>query len=254
MPRRCPSLLRRCLLQCPSRLWCRKHQLLIPMLLQCSHLPSLLHLSVPAVAVVVEQADGELDVVVAAVVDEHPVGRPSVLHVTPIPSAVPLELFSDSFGPTKGGDPAANDTATSRSSPCLETPPSCPPQSSPPPLQPVAVDSGRPGAIGVGDTRGTSFGGADSGVDGYGCADSGGVESPLLLSPSLPDTAAGGSKGAVSGGIGGTDAGAGGAGAGGAGAGGTRAGAGDTDSEGVGRAGAGGVSETGAPGVRIGGA
>ncbi|CAI7835035.1 unnamed protein product [Closterium sp. NIES-53] len=97
-----------------------------------------------------------------------------------------LVVPSASSGSTEGGDPTAADTAISRRSPRLETPPGFPPRTSSPPLQPVAVDFGGPGVVGGGDAGGA----------GYGVATSGGARSPRV------------------GGVGGT--GAGGAGAGGA--------------------------------------
>ncbi|CAI7920748.1 unnamed protein product [Closterium sp. NIES-53] len=75
-----------------------------------------------------------------------------VFHVTPLPLVVPLEVSSDSSGPAKEGDLAVGDTAASRRSPRLETPPGFPPKTSSPPLQPVAVDFGGPGAVRGGDT------------------------------------------------------------------------------------------------------
>ncbi|CAI7730351.1 unnamed protein product [Closterium sp. NIES-53] len=90
-----------------------------------------------------------------------------------------------------GGDPTAADTATSRRSPRLETPPGFLPRTPSPPLQPVAADFGGPGIVGGGDA-----GGAGSGFAAFG-----GARSPLV------------------GGVGGTsagDAGAGSAGSGGA--------------------------------------
>ncbi|CAI7778454.1 unnamed protein product [Closterium sp. NIES-54] len=61
-------------------------------------------------------------------------------------------VSSDSSGPAKEGDLAVGDTAASRRSPRLETPPGFPPKTSSPPLQPVAVDFGGPGAVRGGDT------------------------------------------------------------------------------------------------------
>ncbi|CAI7786327.1 unnamed protein product [Closterium sp. NIES-53] len=101
-----------------------------------------------------------------------------------------LVVSSVSSGSTEGGDPTAADTATSRRSPRLETPPGFPPRTSSPPLQPVAADFGGPGVVGGGVAGGAGSGGADSG----------GARSPPV------------------GGVGGTSAG--GAGAGGAGSGG----------------------------------
>ncbi|CAI7903382.1 unnamed protein product [Closterium sp. NIES-54] len=102
----------------------------------------------------------------------------TVLSCLVVPSASP--------GLTEGGDPTAGDTATSRRSPRLETPPGFPPLTSLPPLRPVAADFGGPSVVGGGDAGGAGSWGAASG----------GARSPLV------------------GGVGGT--GAGGAGSGGA--------------------------------------
>ncbi|CAI7891306.1 unnamed protein product [Closterium sp. NIES-53] len=57
-----------------------------------------------------------------------------VSHVDPPPLVEPLEISSNSSGPADEGDPAADDTAATRRSPRLETPPGFPPRlSSPPP-------------------------------------------------------------------------------------------------------------------------
>ncbi|CAI7754754.1 unnamed protein product [Closterium sp. NIES-54] len=66
----------------------------------------------------------------------------SVSQVDPPPLVEPLDISSDSSGPAEGGDPAANDTAATRRSPRLETPPGFPPRPSSSPPQPAAVDSG----------------------------------------------------------------------------------------------------------------
>ncbi|CAI7803249.1 unnamed protein product [Closterium sp. NIES-53] len=69
-----------------------------------------------------------------------------------------------SSGPAEGGDPSANDIVTTSHSPRLENTPGFPPQSSSPPLLPVAVDSstfGGGGACGVG-SEGADAGGAGS--------------------------------------------------------------------------------------------
>ncbi|CAI7886307.1 unnamed protein product [Closterium sp. NIES-54] len=125
----------------------------------------------------------------------------------------PLEISSDSSGPAEGGDPAADDTAATRRSPRLETPPGFPPRPSSPPLQPIAVDTG---AAEGGNTRGSR--GAASGGD-----DSGGASNPSGVGAMGASTAAAGRGGA-----------------GGAGAGGAR---------GVGAAGAGGIGGTGGAGT-----
>ncbi|CAI7814321.1 unnamed protein product [Closterium sp. NIES-53] len=78
----------------------------------------------------------------------------------------------------KGGDPAAEHTATTRRSPRLETPPGFPPRPSLPPLQPVAVDSGAETAgakLGSAETEGEGFGGAATGGAATGGAGSGGA-------------------------------------------------------------------------------
>ncbi|CAI7895886.1 unnamed protein product [Closterium sp. NIES-54] len=93
-----------------------------------------------------------------------------VSQVDPPPLVEPLEISSDSSGPAKGGDLAADDTAATPHSPRLETPSGFPPRPSSPPLQPVAVDTG---AIGGGDT-----GGEDTGGAGPGGAKTGGAVSP----------------------------------------------------------------------------
>ncbi|CAI7909228.1 unnamed protein product [Closterium sp. NIES-53] len=73
-----------------------------------------------------------------------PQGRaPSgVSQVDPPPLVERLEISSESSGPAEGGDPAADDTAATRCSPRLETPPGFPPRPSSLPPQPATVDSG----------------------------------------------------------------------------------------------------------------
>ncbi|CAI7837951.1 unnamed protein product [Closterium sp. NIES-54] len=98
------------------------------------------------------------------------------------PLVEPLEVSSDTSGPAEGGDPAAGDTAATRRSPRLGTPPGFPPRPSSPPPQPVAVDSG---AAGGGDPEVADSGGAgprvaesegaSSGVAESGGAGSGGL-------------------------------------------------------------------------------
>ncbi|CAI7856020.1 unnamed protein product, partial [Closterium sp. NIES-53] len=93
-------------------------------------------------------------------VDPLPQQGPSpsgVSQVDPPPLVEPLVISSDTSGSAEGGDPAADDTATTLRSPRLETPPGLPPRLSSPPLQPIAVDTG---AGGGGDTRGEDTGGA----------------------------------------------------------------------------------------------
>ncbi|CAI7875021.1 unnamed protein product [Closterium sp. NIES-53] len=104
-----------------------------------------------------------------------------VSQVDPPPLVEPLEISSDSSGPAEGGDFAADDTAVTRRSPRLETPPGFPPRLSSPPPQPAAMDSGA-------DTAGAEHEGAESEGEGSmgagsrgaatGGADSGGVASP----------------------------------------------------------------------------
>ncbi|CAI7774806.1 unnamed protein product, partial [Closterium sp. NIES-54] len=119
-----------------------------------------------------------------------------VSQVDPPPLVEPLEVSSESSGPAEGGDPAADDTAATRRSPRLETPPGFPPRPSSPPPQPAAVDSGaetagaEPGGAeiegegsGGAATWGAGSGGAATGGAGSlgaatGGADSGGPASP----------------------------------------------------------------------------
>ncbi|CAI7874289.1 unnamed protein product [Closterium sp. NIES-54] len=100
-----------------------------------------------------------------------------------------LVVPSASSRSTKGGDPTATDTATSRCSPHLETPPGFPPRTSSPPLQPVAADFGGPGVVGGGDAGGAGSGGARSPlVGGVGGTVAGGAGSggALKLMPRRP--------------------------------------------------------------------
>ncbi|CAI7876514.1 unnamed protein product [Closterium sp. NIES-53] len=125
----------------------------------------------------------------------HPRERPApsgVSQVDPPPLVEPLKISSDSSGPAEGGDPAADDTAATRRSPRLETPPGFPPRPSSPPLQPAAVDSGAEiaGAEPVGaDTEGEGSGGAvtrgaaTGGAGSWGAA-TGGADSEGAASPS----------------------------------------------------------------------
>ncbi|CAI7877204.1 unnamed protein product [Closterium sp. NIES-53] len=95
----------------------------------------------------------------------HPGPTPSgVSQVDPPPLVEPLEISSDSSCPAVGGDLATDDTAATRRSPRLETPPNFPPRPSSPPLQPVAVDTGVPrgGDTGGEDTEGAGPGGAET--------------------------------------------------------------------------------------------
>ncbi|CAI7867259.1 unnamed protein product [Closterium sp. NIES-53] len=106
------------------------------------------------------------------------------------PLVEPLVISSYTCGPDEGGDLAADDTATTRRSPCLETPPGFTPRASSPSLRPVAVDTG---AAGGGDSGGEDAGGAgpggaetwgagprgaETGGEGSGGADSGGSVRP----------------------------------------------------------------------------
>ncbi|CAI7924732.1 unnamed protein product [Closterium sp. NIES-53] len=81
-----------------------------------------------------------------------------VSQVDPPPLDEPMEISSDSSGPAEGGDPAADGTATTRRSPCLDTPPGFPPQ---PSLPPPGVGSGG-AATGGAETGGADTGGATS--------------------------------------------------------------------------------------------
>ncbi|CAI7819364.1 unnamed protein product [Closterium sp. NIES-54] len=138
---------------------------------------------------------------------------PCTLHCGPAPSA-------------EGGDPDAGNTAATRRSTRLETPPGFPPRLSLSPPQPAAVDSGA--EIAGAEVEGEGSGGAATGSAGSGGAETGGADSGGAASPgggeeSSPAGAgatsprgAGGTAGGIRGaaGAGGT----GGAGAGGAGA------------------------------------
>ncbi|CAI7842231.1 unnamed protein product [Closterium sp. NIES-54] len=115
-----------------------------------------------------------------------------VSQVDPPPLVEPLEISSDSSGPAEGGDPATDDTAATRRSPRLETPPGFPPRPSSPPPQPASVDSGaetagaEPGGAeteGEG-SGGAATGGAGSGGDATRGADSGGADSGGATIPS----------------------------------------------------------------------
>ncbi|CAI7841176.1 unnamed protein product, partial [Closterium sp. NIES-53] len=100
-----------------------------------------------------------------------------VSQVDPPPLVEPLEVSFDSSGPAEGGDPAVDDTAATRRSPRLETPPGFSPWLSSPPPQPASVDFGA-------ETAGAEPGGAEveGGADSWGVAtggaDSGGPASP----------------------------------------------------------------------------
>ncbi|CAI7801807.1 unnamed protein product [Closterium sp. NIES-53] len=101
-----------------------------------------------------------------------------VSQVDPPPLVEPLEISSDSFGPAEGGDPAADDTAATRRSPCLETSPCFPPRPSSPPPQPTAVDSGAETA--GAETAGAEPGGAETEGEASRGAATGGADSWVL--------------------------------------------------------------------------
>ncbi|CAI7788436.1 unnamed protein product [Closterium sp. NIES-54] len=92
----------------------------------------------------------------------------SVSWVDPPPLVEPLEVSSDSSGPAKGGDRAADDTAATLHSPRLENPPGFPPRTSSLPPQPAAVDSGA-------ETASAEPGGAEQEGEGSGGAATGGA-------------------------------------------------------------------------------
>ncbi|CAI7747175.1 unnamed protein product [Closterium sp. NIES-54] len=96
-----------------------------------------------------------------------------VSQVDPPPLVEPLEVSSDSSGPGEGDNPAADNTAATRCSPRLETPPGFPPWPSSPPPQPAAVDFGAETAgaePGGAETEGAGSGGAATGGAGSGGA------------------------------------------------------------------------------------
>ncbi|CAI7782602.1 unnamed protein product, partial [Closterium sp. NIES-54] len=80
----------------------------------------------------------------------------------------PLEISFDSSGPAEGGDPAADDTAVTRHSPRLETPPGFLTRPSSPPPQSAAVDSRA-------KTAGAELGGAEIEGEGSGGVATGGA-------------------------------------------------------------------------------
>ncbi|CAI7924793.1 unnamed protein product [Closterium sp. NIES-54] len=203
-----------------------------------------------------------------------------VSQVDPPPLVEPLEVSSDSSGPAEGNDPAADDTAATRHSPLLETPPGFAPRPSSPPPQPGAVESGADTASaepGGADTKGegswegagswgASTGGVDPGVpaspSGIGAVGdpAGGLGAGQPPQPDLLETL---SRTAGAGGTGGTAGAGGAAGAGGtrgaAGAGGTRGAAGAGVAEatclrGPGAAGASGAAGAGGAGGAAGAA
>ncbi|CAI7930872.1 unnamed protein product [Closterium sp. NIES-54] len=104
----------------------------------------------------------------------------SVSQVDSPPLVEPLEISFDSSGPAEGGDPTADDTAATRRSPHLETPPGFPPRASSPPPEPTAVDSGAETArveLGGAETEGEGSEGAATGGAGFGGATTGGAGS-----------------------------------------------------------------------------
>ncbi|CAI7752856.1 unnamed protein product, partial [Closterium sp. NIES-54] len=108
-----------------------------------------------------------------------------VSQVDPPPSVEPLEISSESSGPAEGGDPAADDTAATRRSPRLETPPGFPPRPSSPPPQPAAMDSGADegGDAGAGASGGAETGGDETGGAGTGGAETRGAETGAMGAP-----------------------------------------------------------------------
>ncbi|CAI7833701.1 unnamed protein product, partial [Closterium sp. NIES-53] len=174
----------------------------------------------------------------------------------------PVEVSSVPAGSAKGGDPAADDTAVSRCSPRLETPPSFPLQPSSPPPHPVNMDFG---VVGGGDAGGAGSEGAASGgagSEGAERSDGGGAEGTTTIGTvgalrplPLPGSVARGYRGLGARGAGGTGisgvGGTGAGGAGGSGAGGARAGG--AGGSGAGGGGAGGADVSGAGGSEVGG-
>ncbi|CAI7932386.1 unnamed protein product [Closterium sp. NIES-54] len=111
----------------------------------------------------------------------HPGPSPSDVSLVDLPPLVePLEVSSHSSGPAEGGDPAADDTAATRRSPRLATPPGFPLRPSSPPPQPAAVDSGA-------ETAGAESGGAEPEGEGPGGATTGGAGSWGAGQPPQPD-------------------------------------------------------------------
>ncbi|CAI7728677.1 unnamed protein product, partial [Closterium sp. NIES-53] len=115
-----------------------------------------------------------------------------VSHVDPPPLVEPLEVSSDTSGPTEGDDPTFEDRVATCRSPRLETPPGFPPRLSSPPPHPVAVDSGTSGGGDTGGAgsggagrEGAESGGARSGGAGSGGAGFGGANTVRLICLSL---------------------------------------------------------------------
>ncbi|CAI7760108.1 unnamed protein product [Closterium sp. NIES-54] len=173
----------------------------------------------------------------------------------------PLVVSSDTSDPVEGGDPAADNTATTRRSPCLETLPGFPPRLTLPPLHPVAVDIGSTGGGDTGgeESGGAGPGGAEIGGEGSGGAETRGEGSEGADSGGAASPSGGGCsccrswspRAAGAGGTTGTAGARGAAGAGGAiGAGGTKArGAGGARAAGTGGARAGGAGAAEAGGI-----
>ncbi|CAI7838076.1 unnamed protein product [Closterium sp. NIES-53] len=120
-----------------------------------------------------------------------PLSPPPLFLVPGPPPVDPLPLQ----GPTpsaEGGDPATDDTVTTRHSPRLETPPGFPPRPSSPPPQHVAMGFGGSGGTGGAGARGAGAGGTGRvGAGGARPADSTvlslpsstGLTPPLLCPP-----------------------------------------------------------------------
>ncbi|CAI7794529.1 unnamed protein product [Closterium sp. NIES-53] len=109
----------------------------------------------------------------------HPIPLAPLFLVTIPPSVDPFPPQGPAPS-AEGGDPAADETAATRPSPRLETPPGFPPRPSSPHPQPAAMDSGaeiagaEPGSA---ETEGEGSGGAATGGDGSGGAATGGAGS-----------------------------------------------------------------------------
>ncbi|CAI7837568.1 unnamed protein product, partial [Closterium sp. NIES-53] len=105
-----------------------------------------------------------------------------VSQIDPPPLVEPVEISYDYSSPVEGGDPPADDTAATRRSPRLETPPGFPPRPSSPPPQPAAVNCGAKTA-GV-EPGGESYGGAETKGEGSRGAATGGADCGGAASPS----------------------------------------------------------------------
>ncbi|CAI7862839.1 unnamed protein product [Closterium sp. NIES-54] len=104
-----------------------------------------------------------------------------VAQMDPPPLVEPLEISSDSSGPAKGGDPAADDTAAIRRAPRLETPPAETAGAEPGGAEIEGEGSGCVATGGAG-SRGAETGGADSGGAANPCG-GGAVDDPTRGSP-----------------------------------------------------------------------